>query len=75
MEETPKTINDSKLIAFLGILTVPEMNRLDKFVVSPFFNDKKEVITLFGSAINEHLCFYISATLSVAQGYNCKKNI
>jgi len=47
MEETPKTINDSKLIAFLGILTVPEMNRLDKFVVSPFFNDKKEVITLF----------------------------
>lgn len=47
MEERPKTINGSKLIAFLGILTVPEMNRLDKFVVSPFFNDKKEVITLF----------------------------
>jgi len=45
--DTPKTINNSRLIAYLEVLTTPEINRFGKFVASPFFNDKKEVITLF----------------------------
>jgi len=45
--DTPKTINDSRLISHLKVLKAQEMNRFGKFVISPFFNKKKEVITLF----------------------------
>jgi len=45
--DTPKTINDSRLIDYLKTLTASEMNRFRKFVASPFFNNKKEAIALF----------------------------
>ncbi len=42
-----KTINDSKLIDILKVLTNKEMRSISEFVRSPFFNKKEKVIQLF----------------------------
>ena len=43
-----ETINESKLIHLLKVLTNKEMRSLSEFVLSPFFNKKEKIIQLFG---------------------------
>jgi len=51
---TKKTINDSRLVTLLKVLNSKEMRSLSNFVVSPFFNKKKEVIQLFEHLKRQH---------------------
>lgn len=55
--ENIKTINESKLITLLKVLTKKEIKHFVQFVHSPFHNKKKEVIQLFNVLAKEHPVF------------------
>jgi hypothetical protein len=47
-------IDDSKLVILLKTLNKQELERLEKFVNSPFFNSSEQLISFFGLLKNNH---------------------